>query len=187
MSGCNNPAQDHKPSPVIEAYVSDSGAVGFDISPLPLNNGTTSWICTYSGRGKTANFVIEFGSSTPAKSDIPMAFGKGRFVAVQGSDASSLLQALKTSLEAKKLPRNPARLKSVPFTYVNLGENMSRDANGFGNKPGHWTAMKLFFNDAGDNESEVFFNLNPVIRKAEFSIKDEDYGDQVMAELAKVL
>ena len=44
--------------------------------------------------------------------------------------------------------------------------------------------MKIFF---GDDEAEVFLNANPVSGKAEFSIKDPDYGDQVLAELAKVL
>ena len=44
--------------------------------------------------------------------------------------------------------------------------------------------MKIFL--AGD-QSEVFLNLNPTTNKGEFSIKDVDYGDVVIAELAKVL
>jgi hypothetical protein len=36
-------------------------------------------------------------------------------------------------------------------------------------------------------EAEVFLNTNTVLGKAEFSIKDPDEGDQVLAELAKVL
>ena len=36
-------------------------------------------------------------------------------------------------------------------------------------------------------EGEVFLNLNPATNNAEFSIKDADYGDIVLAELAKVL
>ena len=176
-----------KPSPILEPYVADSGSVGFDIESHTSSDGVASWLCTYSAQGKTARFIVQFGSSTRSKSDVPVAFGKGKFIAVPGSDASLLLQALKSSLEAKKLPTDHPRTDSVPFTYATLGENMSRDANGFGDKPGNWTAMKLFFNDDGDNESEVFFNFNPVIKKAEFSIKDSDYGDLVLAELAKVL
>jgi hypothetical protein len=44
--------------------------------------------------------------------------------------------------------------------------------------------MKLFF---GDDQGEVYLNFSPMLNKAEFSIKDPDYGDFVIAELAKVL
>jgi len=115
-----------------------------------------------------------------------MSFGKGRILAQPGSDATPFLEALKKALEAKKIPKNTPRVASIPFTYAVLGENMSRDANGFGDKPGHWMPMKIFFNE-DENESEVFLNLNPLINKGEFAIKDEDYGDLVLSELAKVL
>lgn len=49
---------------------------------------------------------------------------------------------------------------------------------------GNWIAAKLFF---GGDQGEVFLNLNPALGKAEFSIKDSDYGDYVIGELAKVL
>jgi len=39
----------------------------------------------------------------------------------------------------------------------------------------------------GDGSSEVFLNLNPALGKGEFSIKDPEYGDGVLQELAKVL
>jgi hypothetical protein len=40
---------------------------------------------------------------------------------------------------------------------------------------------------SGAGSSEVYLNLNPVLGKGEFSIKDPDYGDGVLLELAKVL
>jgi hypothetical protein len=43
--------------------------------------------------------------------------------------------------------------------------------------------MKIFIGD-GDDESEVFLNFNPVSKKAQFSEKDVDYGDAVVAKLA---
>jgi hypothetical protein len=46
--------------------------------------------------------------------------------------------------------------------------------------------MKIFIGD-GDQQGEVFLNLNPVLRKGQFSIKDPDYGDIVLAQLASVL
>ena len=39
----------------------------------------------------------------------------------------------------------------------------------------------------GGDQGEVFFNFSPKLKKAEFEIKDSDYGDFVVAELAKVL
>jgi hypothetical protein len=39
----------------------------------------------------------------------------------------------------------------------------------------------------GDQESEVFLNIHPAIRKGQFSMKDPDYGDLVLKELAQVL
>jgi hypothetical protein len=46
--------------------------------------------------------------------------------------------------------------------------------------------MKIFIGE-GDQEGDVFLNLNPVIKKGQFSIKDPDYGDIVLARLAQVL
>jgi len=46
--------------------------------------------------------------------------------------------------------------------------------------------MKIFIGE-GDDEGQVFVNTNPVMRKGQFSIKDEEYGDIVLARLATVL
>ena len=46
--------------------------------------------------------------------------------------------------------------------------------------------MKIFLGN-GDDESEVFLNFNPVSRKGQFSEKDIEYGDGVVAKLATVL
>lgn len=135
---------------------------------------------------------MEFG---PAKTvggkdskDFPMKVGEGRFVAEPGSDASGLLYDLKKALEAKSLPSKVQRLESLPFTFVNIGDNLSQAATGGFNVelPGSWTAIKIFIGE-GEQEAEVFLNINPVIGKEQFSIKDPDYGDLVLAQLAKVL
>ena len=46
--------------------------------------------------------------------------------------------------------------------------------------------MKIFIGE-GEEEGEVFLNLNPVIKKGQFSIKDAEYGDIVLRQLARVL
>jgi hypothetical protein len=50
--------------------------------------------------------------------------------------------------------------------------------------PGHWTTGKLFL---ADGDAEVFLNLDSEEGIGEFSIKDEDFADVVIRELAKVL
>jgi len=50
--------------------------------------------------------------------------------------------------------------------------------------PGNWLVTKLFF---GDDEGEVFLDLNPMEGAGGFSIKDVEYASVVMTELASVM
>ena len=103
-------------------------------------------------------------------------------------DASVLLADLKKALEAKTLPLKVERVRNLPFQFVSLGKHQSQAfGGGFNAKPpGNWTPMKIFIGE-GEQEGEVFLNLNPAIKKGQFSIKDADYGDIVLAQLARVL
>jgi hypothetical protein len=175
-----------------EADVPDSGSVGVDIAPFESGNGSSRLLATYTSQGRTAKFRVEFG---PAKTvgakdskDFPIKVGEGRFVAEPGSDARGLLFDLKKALEAKALPSKVQRLESLPFTFVNIGEHLSQAASGGFNVelPGNWTAIKNLHR-RGRARAEVFININPVIGKGQFAIKDPDYGDLVLAQLAKVL
>jgi hypothetical protein len=47
-------------------------------------------------------------------------------------------------------------------------------------------AIKIFLGQA-DEEAEFFLDINPAIRKAEFSMKHPNYGDLAGSQLAKVL
>jgi hypothetical protein len=46
--------------------------------------------------------------------------------------------------------------------------------------------MKIFLPQGGD-DAEVFLDFSLDLRKGEFSEKDVDYGDEVLARLATVL
>jgi hypothetical protein len=171
----------------VEANAPAEGTVAFAISPVESAGGSRQWVATYAAGGKIAKFRIELG---PSKADgdkkFPISSGSGRFVREPGSDPNVFLADLKKALEAKTVPSKVEKVVSLPFEFVILGENQSRSSDGgFSDKPpGDWMAMKIFL--AG-GEGEVFLNLNPVTNKAEFSIKDADYGDVVLAELAKIL
>jgi hypothetical protein len=190
-SGCTGPAPTRQ-GRTAEAYLPDSGSVGFDIRPLKGQNGSIRLDATYESRGKLAKFAIEFGPTHNVESkdskDFPMGTGQGRFLAEPGSDAASLLADLQKALEAKAIPANSHRVKELPFTYVNLGDNLSQaPGGGFNVSPaGGWTAIKIFIGE-GEQEGEVFVNFNPAIRRGQFSIKDPDYGDVVLKQLGTVL
>jgi len=74
--------------------------------------------------------------------------------------------------------KNASKIRELTFDAVVLGQKQSRLPSGSysSNPPGDWTVTKIFLPKGGD-EGEVFFNFNPVLGKAEFSIKDSDYGD----------
>jgi len=188
-SGCTRPTRQGRTA---EAYVPDSGSVAFDIKPFKGHNGSIRLEATHESRGKLAKFTIEFGPAHNIDSkdpkDFPIGTGQGRFLAESGSDAVALLADLKKALEAKTVPANIRRVKELPFTYVNLGDNLSQAPGGGFNTtpPGDWTAIKIFIVE-GEQEAEVFVNFNTAIGKGQFSIKDPDYGDLVLKQLATVL
>jgi hypothetical protein len=179
-----------KPSDVkVEPAGPFEGAVAFEIRPIDSRSGSRQWLATYAAAGKIAKFRIELGPGHAGDEEdktLHVSFGKGRFLGEPGSDASAFLVDLKKALEAKTLPNKVVRVTSLPFEFAVLGENQSRSSDGgFNTKPpGDWTAMKIF---VADGEGEVFLNLNTAGNMAEFSIKDSDYGDIVLAQLAKVL
>jgi len=78
-------------------------------------------------------------------------------------------------------PPSPQRLRRIP-----RGAGASAElAGGFVSKPpGNWLVTKLFF---GDDEGEVFLDLNPMEGAGGFSIKDVEYASVVMTELASVM
>lgn len=181
-----------KEQPVREAYMEKSDSVDFDISPILDQTGQLKWLATYTSQGRTAQFRIELGPqkhvAAKGSDDFSFSTGEGRFVAEPGSDSSVLLADLKNALEATSVPRNVQRSESIPFTFVVIGEQLSQArGGGFNAEPaGNWKTIKLFFGK-GKQEAEVFLNINSVIGKGQFSMKDPDYGDLVIAQLARVL
>ena len=121
--------------------------------------------------------------------DIPVAPGEGRFLAVAGSDNSALLEDLKKALDAQHIPSRSSRIPELAFDAVVLGEKQSRGSSGgYSSEPaGDWMLIKLFFPKGHGTEAEVFLNLNPVLGKGEFSMKDSDYADYLLREFARVL
>ena len=176
--------------PAEPPYVSVPGSVGFDVKLVngPADLGQpTLWLATHKSKGHSAVFRVELkAAKTFSRGSFPVGIGKGRFLAEHGSDSTALIQALKKELRAKKLPAKPRRVAELPFEYAILtrGDHREPDGSFDSHKRGTWITLKLFF---GDDEAEVFLNLNPMSGKGEFSIKDSDYGDYIVRSLAQVL
>src|SRR5437764_293096 len=63
LVACNR-SQNDAQGAIAEAYVPDSGSVGFDVEPLPSGDGSLELKATYTSEGKTAKFTIALA---PAK------------------------------------------------------------------------------------------------------------------------
>ena len=149
----------------------------------PGSDGQTAWLATY---GANSKFIITMRLDGPSHG--PFVFSKGTFRHVQGSNPQPLLQALAKALNAKAVPVPRKTVQVLPFDVAILGANQSRssrEGGGFASKPaGTWIPTKIFL---ADGEGEVYLNLDPASGIGEFSIKDDDYGDIVLRELASVL
>ena len=144
--------------------------------------------CTYQARGTTARFRIQISLGEMSGKDFPTASATGKFFSVPQSSDANLLLDLEASLDAKHAVNFSHKIPELAFDAVVLGERQSKNpSEGFSSKPpGDWVVTKIFLPKGGD-DGEVFFNFNSVLGKGEFSIKDSDYGDYVLGELAKVL
>jgi hypothetical protein len=163
----------------------------FDIKAVKVPAGkrnTTLFDCTYSARGKTAKFQMQFTVQAQAKGEAGMTAAEGSFLSVAGSDNSVLLEDLKKTLQATQLAKNSIRTKESRFDAAILGTKQSRsdDDEFFRTPPGDWTAMKIFLPKGGD-DGEMFLNFNTAQGRAEFSMKDEEYSDYLVEALSKVL
>lgn len=199
VGGCQKPTKssevDNSRVPIaapIAKGQEEPPTVVFDLSPTPQPANSPKaklYDCTYPARGKTAKFQLQIILGAPLKMDSKSAEAtNGRFISVSGSENTSLLEDLKAALEAKQTPTNVKRKSTLPFDLVLLGERQSRNSKGgySDEPPGDWIATKIFLPSGGD-DGEVYLNLNFVLGKGEFSIKDSDYGDYLLQEFAKVL
>ena len=159
--------------------------VSFDIHPQgPQSETHRLYSAIYQKDGKVARFQVSFDLNSQTNGGIRS--GRGSFIAVPGSDASTLLADLKEALDATHLPRRSIRVRELPFDVAILGEHQKEKDDGsfVDSDDGTWTAAKLFLKGG---EYEVFFNFETDGGKGEFSMKDSGYGDGVLRELAKVL
>jgi hypothetical protein len=120
-----------------------------------------------------------------------MAFSTGALVREKGNNGGPFLHQVAKAIGAKSFPQTSPKADRLNFSLVILATGMSRAGNGelgagfVQSPPGDWMTTKAFL-PSGDEDAEVFINLNPKLRVGEFSPKDPEYGDRVIAALAKI-
>lgn len=168
-------------------YAEQAWYVQFKVAASPstgANSGRSEWLATYDSPHGQARFLISFQGSF---SQSAVSIANGTIQRVSGSQPQAFLEQLARALGAKGKVPSAKRANRLVFDTVILGAQQTRIApeGGFVSKPpGNWIVTKLFLaNGAG----EVYLNLNLKDGVGEFSMKDEEYADVVLRELASVL
>jgi len=173
----------------------DPGSVFFRIARIDTKSEKESnlnrWLATHEKDGKIAKFQIEL-TLKPISTDSPFTITTGAFYREADSNASIFLAELAKALEAKKIDSSGSKTDKLIFPVAIIGINLSRGkgkdllAGAFTSDPrGDWIVTKVFV--AEDGESEFYLHLNPVLGIGEIAIKDSEFGDNVMKELARVI
>ena len=190
-SGCRQKAEQSSIAPVPAIPAAAILAPGaFRIKNIEHSRDGSNAYVAAAGDSDLCQFEIVIGDQKHI-SGAPFAFSTATLVRRSGADCTEFLQALAPTLGFHgHLPSAPA-VANLSVSIAVLGVNQSRDgangevAGGFVSNPqGPWIVTKLFL---ADGEGEVFLNLNPKDGVGEFSLKEEDYADIVVNELAKIL
>lgn len=161
--------------------------LGFKITILPggSDTETLALMAAYGENENETKFVIEIQAPNEKEGSRPISFSRGAFRHVPGSRPTRFFDQLAKALTANTPSLSNTKLETLPFGIAFLGAATARiPGGGFGGGKGDWYATKLFLDQ---DQAEVFFNFNLVSGEAEFSIKDEDYGNTVLSELSKVI
>jgi len=105
--GCEK--QEAKPIAEPRVPAVGDGWLTFSLRPAdgPASGNVKRYQAAYAAEGKTARFDIELTMARPS-GQLPVAFTKGKFIAVADSEASSLLTALAKTLQAKAVQQTPS-------------------------------------------------------------------------------
>ncbi|MGY5804683.1 hypothetical protein ACXHMN_25370 [Rhizobium sp. LEGMi12c] len=160
---------------------------------VPITGGsdteTLALMARYGEGQDQTKFLIEIQGPRKkdgsADLDTPVSFSHGEFRHVTSSRPAQFFEQLANALAADSPTFSAAKQETLPFDIAFLGPPTTRlPGGGFGGAAGNWYATKLFL---AEGAAEVYFNFNLESGEAEFSIKDEDYGNIVLSELSKVI
>jgi hypothetical protein len=159
-----------------------------EVSKKPISDGDEIvWLASHQSAKGIAKFKISIQIKSQSGGSI-FTFSEGSFIRVADSKSAGLIGQLVSALSAKKIPASSKKVDLLKFNLAILGVDRSRSGGnkgGFTSEPkGSWIVTKIFL---ADGEGEVYLCLDVANGVGEFSIKDEEYGDIVVKELARVL
>jgi len=114
------------------------------------------------------------------------AWGKAVLIVRDGESGARFVEAFSKAFSGRVPTVVKRRPVPVPLTISTaiLGQNMNRDrGGGFSAAAGGWTATK-WLPEYDGLAGEIFFNYNLAERQGEFSEKDADYADDLVAIFA---
>jgi hypothetical protein len=157
-------------------------------APYHVDGGEWTFFECQASSDHNVSFTVGVASKRSDRGVIS-AWGKAILIVKDQEDGARFVE-LFSKVFSGKLPTPVKRgYLPVPLTINTaiLGQSINRDrGGGFSGAPGGWTATKWFPEHDG-LEGEVFFNYNLAARQGEFSEKDPDYADDLVAIFASTL
>ena len=150
-------------------------------------SGSEGW--TFFDATTSDGVPFGFGFEKPNPSASPFAFGKVMLTAPDGATGKRLVATFARVFHGKipaERTATPIEPKPTSAAFLAIDAQKSQGGGGFAGAGGGWYATKLFLQKSGI-EAEVFFNFSLHDRTGEFSEKDPDYADGMVAFLADEL
>jgi hypothetical protein len=120
---------------------------------------------------------------------VPITWGDAILIVKDRESGARFVEAFGRAFSGE-IPTTAGRAhvpRPLPIKTAVLGDDMNRDeTGGFSGQGGGWTATKWFPAHDG-RQGEVYFNYNLTERRCDFSEKDPDYGDDLVAVFASAL
>jgi hypothetical protein len=164
-----------------------------ELTSVSTNSGQLkTWLATYKSDNSEAHFYIDMILKQRKKDDV-FVFTTGKIRSAKQTNYKPLREALAKVLNTNSIPQNVSITSELPIDVAILGYDQSKVVSEDGSvvagefspdPPGNWIVTKVF---VASGEGEFYLNLNPIEKKGEISMKDPEYGDIVLKELAKVL
>ena len=163
-----------------------SNQIPMSAAPWHADGGDWTFFDCSTASPRPAKFIV--GVRSRSNQGEPAAWGEATIVASDRAEGQKLLDCLGTAFN-EKVPtaRESQPLEQWNFNTAVLGEGLNRETGGgFSGQGGTWSATKWFLERDGFS-AEVYFNYNLQDNKGEFSEKDPEYREDLLAVLAIVL
>jgi hypothetical protein len=157
-------------------------------APFHADGGEwTFFDCQTSGRHDVVFTVGQIAKS--GTGDAVAAWGKSVLIVTDREVGGRFVEIFSKAF-AGKLPKTVKQAYAPRPLLINtaiLGRNMRREKQGgYSGEQGEWTATKWFPEFDGQS-SEIYFNYNIAQREGEFSEKDPEYADDLVAIFASAM